>query len=82
MPTSQIRVSPATHTAVTDLARRTGEPMQSIVEKAVEDYKRKLFFEEMTAAYARLKADPAAWEEERAERREWDVTLADGREDE
>ena len=75
MPTTQIRVTPKTHTAVRDLARRTGEPMQSIVEKAVEDYRSKLFFAEATAAYARLKADPNAWDEERAERREWDVTL-------
>ncbi|HEX6677076.1 MAG TPA: hypothetical protein VF486_18860 [Actinomycetes bacterium] len=36
------------------------------------------FFAELDAAYARLRADPAAWEEELAERAELEGTLADG----
>ncbi len=49
-----------------------------MLERAVENYRRAQFFEELDAAYARLQADPAAWEEELAERAEWDATLADG----
>lgn len=33
---------------------------------------------ETNRAYAALKADPKAWEEERKERALWDGTLADG----
>jgi hypothetical protein len=36
---------------------------------------------EFDAAYARLQADPVAWEEELAERAVWEVTLADGLDD-
>ena len=39
------------------------------------------FLDEVNAAYARLRADPRAWEEELAERQLWDRTLADGLED-
>jgi hypothetical protein len=39
---------------------------------------RERFFAELHAAYARLRADPTAWEEELAERAELEGTLADG----
>lgn len=37
---------------------------------------------ETNRAYAALKADPAAWKEERRERARWEGTLADGLEPE
>jgi hypothetical protein len=39
------------------------------------------FFAELDAAYARLQADPVAWEEYRAEQAELEGTLADGLDD-
>ena len=36
------------------------------------------FLDEVNAAYARLRADPEAWDEELAERRLWDRTIGDG----
>jgi hypothetical protein len=36
------------------------------------------FLEEVNAAYARLRADPKAWQEELAERQLWDRALRDG----
>jgi hypothetical protein len=47
----------------------------------VESYRREQFHAEFDAAYARLRADPVAWEEELAERAVWEVTLADGLDD-
>ena len=52
-----------------------------MLEQAVEAYRRELFYAELNAAYERLQADPVAWEEELAERAEWDATLADGLDD-
>jgi AbrB family looped-hinge helix DNA binding protein len=40
-----------------------------------------LLLEETNRAYAALRADPQAWEEELAERRRWETTLADGLDD-
>ncbi len=34
--------------------------------------------DQTNAAYAALKADPAAWQEDQAERAAWEATLADG----
>ena len=45
---------------------------------ALDDYRRKVFFEGLAADYAALKADPKAWAEELAERQLWDATLLDG----
>ncbi|HEX8696305.1 MAG TPA: hypothetical protein VF746_28055 [Longimicrobium sp.] len=46
-----------------------------------EAERRRRFFAEVNAAYDALRADPAAWEEELAERRVWEATLMDGLED-
>jgi hypothetical protein len=56
--------------------------MQAVLDKAVEEYRRRLFWERVDAAAGDLRKDSAAWEEEMAERRAWDATLADGLEDE
>ena len=73
-----VRVSAHTHELLHKLAAATGEPLQKVLERAVENYRREQFYAELDAAYARLQADPVAWEEELAERAEWDATLADG----
>lgn len=45
--------------------------------ESVEDRRRRLF-EETNRAYAAIRADPDAWQEELAERALWDATLLDG----
>jgi predicted transcriptional regulator len=81
MASTTVRVSEHTHELLRELAATTGEPLQKVLERAVETYRREQFFAELNAAYARLQADPVAWEEELAERAEWDATLADGLDD-
>ena len=49
-----------------------------LLEKAVDAYRRKLFFEQLNAGYAELRADPEAWAEHLAERKLWDAALMDG----
>jgi len=70
-----------THDVLRKLAAATGEPLERILERAVESYRREQFYAEFDAAYARFQADPVAWEEELAERALWEVTLADGLDD-
>jgi hypothetical protein len=60
------------------LSEQTGEPIPILLDKAVEHYRRKLFLEAANASYAALRADPAAWAEELAERRALEGTLMDG----
>ena len=56
--------------------------MQTILDEAIDQYQRNKFLDEVNAAYARLRADPKAWKEELAERKDWDGTLMDGLEHE
>ena len=60
------------------LAAKSGESIQIILEKAIENYQRQLFLEEANQAFAALRNDPEAWQAEMAERSAWDVTLGDG----
>jgi predicted transcriptional regulator len=81
MASTKVRVSAETHDVLRKLAAATGEPLERVLERAVESYRREQFYAEFDAAYARLQADPVAWEEELAERAVWEVTLADGLDD-
>jgi predicted transcriptional regulator len=78
MASTTVRVTEHTHQMLRELAETTGEPMQQVLESAVERYRRERFFAELHAAYGRLRADRIAWDEELAERAELDATLADG----
>lgn len=82
MPSATVRISETARETLRDLAARTGESMQEILERAVEEYRRRRFLEEVNAGFAALRNDPKAWQEELAEREEWDRTLADGLSDE
>ena len=81
MASTTVRVSAETHELLRKLAEASGEPLQKVLERAVENYRREQFFTELNAAYARLQADPVAWKEELAERALWESTLADGLDD-
>jgi len=61
-----------------ELAADANESVDSILGKALAEYRRKRFFDTLNAQYAALRADPEAWSEELAERAAWDATLGDG----
>jgi len=73
-----IRISPQAKAILRQLAKREGKSMQSVLDDAIERYRRDRFLDEVNAAYAALRSDPKAWKEEQAERALWDRTLADG----
>lgn len=52
--------------------------MQTILEHAVEEERRRRFFDEADAAYAKLRAEPEAWAGYQDELALWDSTLMDG----
>lgn len=72
-----------TRIALEELAEQMDASVQDVLAKAVDAFWRQHILEAHNAAYATLRADPHAWQEELDERRAWDVTLGDGlREDE
>lgn len=76
--TSTVRVSESTRRAIKDLSEVEKVPMQTLVARAIETYRRERFLEAANKTYAALKASPEAWKEELAERALWDNSLADG----
>ncbi len=78
MSSPTVGISEKARQTLTELAEQTGKTVQDILDQAVEDYRRKVFFEQLNADYAALKADPQAWAEELEERRLWEATLGDG----
>ncbi|HEX9734190.1 MAG TPA: toxin-antitoxin system protein [Thermoanaerobaculia bacterium] len=73
-----VQISLGTRDQIRDLAAQIGKSMQTVVEEAIDLYRRQCFLKEVNAAYADLREDPQAWSEIAEERAEWDVTLLDG----
>ncbi|MFO0808074.1 MAG: ribbon-helix-helix protein, CopG family [Gemmataceae bacterium] len=73
-----IAVSETTRRQLQEMADRSGRPPAELLERAVAEYHARQFWAAVNAGYAALRADPAAWAEEEAERRLWDATLMDG----
>jgi hypothetical protein len=78
MSTPAIPISEKSRQMLHELTERTGQSMTEILDKALDAYRRQLFFEQLNAGYAALRADPEAWAEELHERKLWDATLMDG----
>jgi hypothetical protein len=78
MSAPTVRISAVSHQILKELAERTGQTMTDVLDKALDAYRRQLFFEQMNAGYAELRSDPDAWAEHLAERKLWDATLMDG----
>lgn len=78
MSASTVCISEASHHMLQELAERTGQTTMDVLDKALDAYRRTVFFGQMNSGYAELHADPAAWAEHQAELRQWDTTLTDG----
>ena len=75
---STVRISDTSHRALRELAENEKAPLQTVLERAIENYRRQRFLEAATRQYAALRANPEAWEQETGERDAWDHTLSDG----
>ncbi len=78
MSSLTVRITETSHRMLQELAEQSGESMQSVLDKALEQYRRQRFLEAANADYAALRRDPEAWKEELEERKLWDQALSDG----
>ncbi|MBI5447043.1 MAG: ribbon-helix-helix protein, CopG family [Deltaproteobacteria bacterium] len=78
VPSTPVRIPEASKRVLREIAARDGITMQAVLERAIEEYRRHRFLEDANAAFAALREDEAAWQEELSERRAWDATLGDG----
>ena len=79
--TTTVRISATAHDILKEESKAAGRPMQAVLEDAIELYRRRRFLAEVNAAYARIRDDEQAWDEELREREIWDQTLNDGLDD-
>src|SRR5712692_6618979 len=61
-------ISEVSHQLLKELAEQTGQTMMDVLDKALDAYRRKVFFEQLNAGYAELRSDPEAWAEHLATR--------------
>ncbi len=78
MTSTTVRIKEETRAVLRELARETGEPIQEVLARAVEAYRRQRVLELTNAAYAALRSDSGLWRGEQEERAAWDATLLDG----
>jgi len=77
MAQPMVRISEQAHQTLREIAQAEHQSMQAVLERAVEEYRRMRFLDEVNAAYAALRGDPEAWEEIQAERAIWEG-MSDG----
>lgn len=77
-----VRVEPRLHATLQSLSTEERRPIGQVIEDAVDRYQREKFWTAMHEGFARLRADPEAWEEYQAEVALWDSTSEDGLVDE
>lgn len=78
MSSVNVRISSNSYQTLKALSKRRGVSMQSVIDQAIEDLRRRKFLEEANRAYLELKNDKNAWHEEIKERELWETTLLDG----
>ena len=76
-----VRIDPAAHAALAEIARAKQLSLTEALSQAVESYRRELFLEGLASDFAALRADVDAWADEQVEREAWDITSGDGLED-
>ena len=68
MVQTTVRITEATRQTLRELAAADRASMQAVLERAVEDYRRRRFLENVNAGYAALRSDATAWSEHERER--------------
>jgi len=79
MPNSStVRISKKAKETLHELSSKSGDPMLYVLDRAIENYRRRIFLEEVNRAYGRLRSDEKASREFDSEITAWDTTLMDG----
>ena len=78
MSGTTVRISLAAHKKLRSLADQTGESMQTVLDRALETYRRQQFLEQANIAFAALRENSTEWKAEQEERLLWETTLGDG----
>lgn len=78
MQSVNVRISSQSYQILKSLSQEKGQSMQSVIDEALEDLRRRKMLEATNEAFLALKTNKADWQEELEERRVWETTLSDG----
>ncbi len=78
MATATVDISENSRELLRELTEKTGQTASEVLDKALDAYRRQVFFNQVNAGYAELRADPEAWAEFQADQKEWDDAPIDG----
>jgi hypothetical protein len=78
MSTLTVPISETANRLLRELSEQTGQTTAEVVNQALAAYHRQVFFDQLNAGYADLRAEPKVAAELAAEQKVWDVTLMDG----
>ena len=73
MPSLTVRIDEASRDTLRELARSLDQSMQDVLSAAIEEYRRRHFLETANAAFEALRKQPLAWNEEKKERKAWEI---------
>ena len=69
--TVNVRVTKQTHQQLGSIAKESDLSMQTMIDKAVDTYRKQAFLEGLNADFATLRSDPDKWAAEIQEREFW-----------
>lgn len=78
MKLAEIQIELKTFDLLNQLANENNLSIGELIDKMAFDFQKKSFWNKVNEAFANLKADEFAWQEELAERSLWENTLSDG----
>ena len=78
MATATVKIPTNSHATLTRLAAEQQRSMGEILTDLIERERRRLFLEGANCDFARLRANPEAWADYRAEHQSMEGTLMDG----
>ncbi|MFM6329139.1 MAG: toxin-antitoxin system protein [Microcystis panniformis] len=78
MPELKISISEAAYKTLLALVDSSGDTLPTVLDKAIENYRRYVFLVQANEAFAALRKNETLWQEEISERQTWEQTLADG----
>ena len=77
MPEIAITINKNTHDVLLRISKQSGDNLQTLLDKAVEQYRRQMFLLQANQAFVTLRKNELLWQDELNERQEWDRTLTD-----
>ncbi len=81
MSSSTVRISKESSNVLREIAAQEKKSLQTVLDAAIEEYRRHRFLQEANKAYSVLKENPKNWKMELEERKQWETTLSDGQKD-